>query len=183
MPIFPGPARLFVSVATVFVLSACAQMDMHRGGHEPATHAGHAGHGVNMGAPAAAPVALAARTVVDVTPQESAHVLGDMQNLLRSVGEINGALAARDWATVERIASSLRPEKTMGSQEPAAMSFHAKLPAGWSSFGAPMHQGFARIADEARGGQRVDEVLRTLSQTTRQCVGCHAQFQLRSALR
>ena len=94
MPIFPGPARLFVSVATVFVLSACAQMDMHRGGHEPATHAGHAGHGVNMGAPAAAPVALDARTVVDVTPQESAHVLGDMQNLLRSVGEINGALAA-----------------------------------------------------------------------------------------
>ncbi|WP_338416277.1 hypothetical protein [uncultured Sphaerotilus sp.] len=186
MSIFPVPARLFVSVAAVFALSACAQMDMHRGGHDQATHAGHAGHaghGANMEAPAAAPVALAARTVVDVTPQESAHVLGDMQNLLRSVGEINGALAARDWATVERIASSLRPEKTMGSQEPAAVSFHAKLPAGWSSFGAPMHQGFARIADEARGGQRVDEVLRTLSQTTRQCVGCHAQFQLRSALR
>ena len=43
MPIFPGPARLFVSVATVFVLSACAQMDMHHAVDQRRGHRFHDG--------------------------------------------------------------------------------------------------------------------------------------------
>lgn len=127
----------------------------------------------------AVPVNLRERTVVFVRPAEHDHVLGDMQKLLRSIGEISAALAQRDWTAVARTADALRPEHTMGSSDPAAVSFHAKLPDGWSHFGAPMHQGFARIADEARGPQRTDEVLRLIGDTTRQCVGCHTRFQLR----
>lgn len=188
---FSGRGRALVLAAmAAAALSGCAQSGRSQD-HDPAAHAGHAaqaghtghaGHMAPSGDLPAAPVALARRKVVEVTPEEQQHVLGDMQNLLRSLGEINGALAQRDWATIERVAGSLRPELTMGSRDPAAVSFHAKLPAGWSSFGAPMHQGFARIAEEARGERRVDEVLRTLSATTRQCVSCHAQFQLRAPL-
>ena len=163
------------SVLAVLLLSACAHADKAHDGH-----AGHAGHAAPSATQTPAPTALARRTVVEATPQEVEHVLGDMQKLLRSMGEIQGALVGRDWATIERVASALKPEHTMGSRDPAAVSFHAKLPPGWSGYGAPMHQGFARIAAEARGERRVDEVLRTLSSTTQQCVACHAQFQLRT---
>jgi hypothetical protein len=165
------------AVAAAVLLSACAQSD--KGHQSHAAHMAHAGHAAPV-AKAPVPATLARRTVVEATPQEVEHVLGDMQKLLRSMGEINGALAARDWPTIERVASALKPEHTMGSRDPAAVSFHAKLPPGWSGYGGPMHQGFARIADEARGERRVDEVLRTLASTTQQCVACHAQFQLRT---
>lgn len=180
MPFFSVQARWPLAMTAALVLSACAQSDQARQNHAGhMAHAGHAGHAAPT-TQAPAPATLALRSVVEATPQEIEHVLGDMQKLLRSVGEINGALAARDWTTIERVANSLRPEHTMGSRDPAAVSFHAKLPPGWSGYGAPMHQGFARIADEARGERRVDEVLRTLASTTRQCVACHAQFQLRA---
>lgn len=165
-------------VLATLLLSACAHADKALDGH-----AGHAGHQARAGhaAPAApAPVSLARRTVVEATPQEVEHVLGDMQKLLRSMGEIQGALSSRDWTTIQRVAGALKPEHTMGSRDPVSVSFHAKLPQGWSAYGAPMHQGFARIAAEAEGERRVDEVLRLLSATTRQCVACHAQFQLQS---
>lgn len=171
-------ARWPLAMTAAVVLSACAQSDQAHQGH--AGHMPQAGHAAPAAKTTPAPAALARRTVVEATPQEMEHVLGDMQKLLRSMGEINGALAARDWPTVERVASALKPEHTMGSRDPAAVSFHAKLPPGWSGYGGPMHQGFARIADEARGERRVDEVLRTLASTTQQCVACHAQFQLRA---
>ena len=143
----------------------------HRHGHEQAAPT----------TPAAAPVSLAARTVVVANADEYEHVMSDMHKLLRSIGQINGALALSDWTTVARVASALTPEKTMGSQDPAAISFHAKIPAGWSSFGAPMHQGFARIAAEATGERRIASVLTILSETTTQCAGCHARFQIQLA--
>ena len=167
----------FVPVLATLLLSACAHADKSHDGH--AGHLAHGGHATPSPL-ASAPATLARRTVVEATPQEAEHVLGDMQKLLRSVGEIQGSLATRDWPAIERVASALKPEHTMGSRDPAAVSFHAKLPPGWSGYGAPMHQGFARIAAEARGERRVDEVLRTLSSTTQQCVACHAQFQLRT---
>ena len=173
-----APVASVASVLAVLLLSACAHADKAHDGH--AGHATRAGHATPSATPTPAPTTLARRTVVEATPQEMEHVLGDMQKLLRSMGEIQGALVGRDWATIERVASALKPEHTMGSRDPAAVSFHAKLPPGWSGYGAPMHQGFARIAAEARGERRVDEVLRTLSSTTQQCVACHAQFQLRS---
>lgn len=169
-----------VPVLAALLLSACAHADKALDGH-----AGHAGHQSRAGhaAPAApAPASLARRTVVEATPQEVEHVLGDMQKLLRSMGEIQGALSSRDWPTIQRVAGALKPEHTMGSRDPVSVSFHAKLPPGWSAYGAPMHQGFARIAAEAQGERRVDEVLRLLSVTTQQCVACHAQFQLKSQL-
>ena len=166
-----------VPVLTVLLLSACAQADKAHDGH-----AGHLARGTQAASasPVPAPGALARRTVVEATPQEVEHVLGDMQKLLRSMGEIQGALSSRDWTTIQRVAGALKPEHTMGSRDPVSVSFHAKLPQGWSAYGAPMHQGFARIAAEAEGERRVDEVLRLLSATTRQCVACHAQFQLQS---
>jgi hypothetical protein len=170
------PSVPAASILAVLLLSACAHADKAQDGH--AGHTAHAGHAASPATQTPVPTTLARRTVVEATPQEMEHVLGDMQKLLRSMGEINGALAARDWPTVERVASALKPEHTMGSRDPAAVSFHAKLPPGWSGYGAPMHQGFARIAAEAQGERRVDEVLRTLSSTTQQCMACHAQFQL-----
>jgi hypothetical protein len=173
-----APVASVASVLAVLLLSACAHADKAHDGH--AGHTAHAGHATPSATPTPAPTTLSRRTVVEATPQEVEHVLGDMQKLLRSMGEIQGALVSRDWPAIERVASALKPEYTMGSRDPAAVSFHAKLPPGWSGYGAPMHQGFARIAAEARGERRVDEVLRTLSSTTQQCVACHAQFQLRT---
>lgn len=149
------------------------QHDMHQ-------HGMHRHDGAASGAmPAARPGALRERTVVTVNAAEYDHLLGDMHKLLRSLGEINAALAQRDWPAVARTADGLRPEHTMGSHDPAAMSLHARLPAGWMNFGAPMHQGFARIADEAQGKRRSDEVLKIIGETTQQCAGCHERFQVR----
>jgi hypothetical protein len=145
----------------------------------------HQHHGMHLQekalpAGSTAPVkALRDRIAVPVNAAEHEHVLADMQKMLRSMGEISGALAQRDWATVERTATALGPQQMMGSMEPAALSFHSHLPEGWMGFGAPMVQGFARIADEAHGAKRGDEVLRTLAEITQQCAGCHARFQLK----
>lgn len=139
----------------------------------------HQHHGMHQQEKAAPVKALRDRVVVPVSAAEHEHVLADMQKMLRSMGEISGALAQRDWATVERHATALGPQQMMGSMEPAAMSFHGHLPEGWMSFGAPMVQGFARIADEAHGAKRSDEVLKTLADITQQCAGCHARFQLK----
>ena len=169
--------RALLAGLAALALAACAA-DPHAGHAGHASRAEHAAHGAGASAkaPAADPLR---RTVVEVSPEEYRHVIGDMQNLLRATGEIQGALVRADWDTVGRVAGALRPQHTMGSRDPAAASFHARLPAGWSERGGPMHQGFARIADEAAGARRTDEVLRTLSATTAQCVACHAQFQLR----
>ncbi|MFM2065247.1 MAG: hypothetical protein RLZZ584_156 [Pseudomonadota bacterium] len=158
--------------ATVLAQSPPPAADQHKHHH---LHHHHGASAVNLLAPAR----LVDRIVVQATTEEYAHVIGDMHKLLRSLGEISAALASRDWSAVARVAGALTPEKTMGSSDAAAVSFHAKIPAGWSTYGAPMHLGFTRIAAEAAGEKRVDTVLTILSETTAQCAGCHARFQIR----
>ena len=178
MPFFSVQARWPLAMTAALVLSACAQSDQARQNHAGhMAHAGHAGHAAPT-TQAPAPATLALRTVVEATPQEIEHVLGDMQKLLRSVGEINGALAARDWTTIERVANSLRPEHTMGSRDPAAVSFHAKLPPEWFALARPTHQNFMAIAQEARANPSVDTLLPRLAATSQQCVACHATYRL-----
>ncbi|WP_396269853.1 cytochrome c [Ideonella sp.] len=142
----------------------------------------HHGHHASSETRAAAAVPKAkpsSREVVSVNRDEYDHVLGDMNQMLATLGQINQALSQQDMATVRKLADALRPQHTMQSQDPASVSFHAKLPSRWREFGRPMHQGFARMADQAaRPDVTVAQIQALMAQTTQYCVACHSTYRL-----
>lgn len=157
--------------ATALCSWALAQ---HGGAHHGAQSASEQSAGA-----AVLKIKPSSREVVSVTRDEYDHVLGDMNQMLATLGQMNQALSQQDMATVRKLADALRPQHTMESQDPASVSFHAKLPSRWREFGRPMHQGFARIADQAASPEATVAQIQTLmAQTTQVCVACHSTYRL-----
>jgi hypothetical protein len=165
------------SVAIVVALSTFAvnaQHDNHQHG-EPSNN--------KTTASTAKPVAMTSnvfqRQTIQVNKAEYAHVIDDMQKMLNSVQGITGALAVQDWNTVKQLSFALSPQAEAADKDPADISFHNKLPAGWRELGGPMKKGFGALAEEASNGKRTDIALKLLSTSLTQCVACHSTFALK----
>ena len=117
--------------------------------------------------------ALDGRTVLLVSPSERDHILGEMRDLLDSVGQITAALARPDPATVARIASGIGSQ-SMAKESPALI---AKLPLDFKAAGAAMHAGFDQLAAAARGGASQARLTTMLSEQIAGCVACHANYR------
>lgn len=125
----------------------------------------------------AASFAVTQRKVIEVSPAEHAQLLTEMNGFLGAIHNINTALAAKDFAEVEKLATAMGPKG--GKHSPVEKAVHEKLPPEWFALAKPTHQKFLAVASEAKSGQSIEAVLGKVAATTQQCVACHAAFQLK----
>lgn len=182
--------KMGLAVASTLALWGCAGSAQQYGDHQHSSgHQQHSYPTASVGVAQADHAAKAAsvggdkkpsaRQGIAVTLAERDHVLGDMMKLMGAVSDISAALTENDYKTIAAVAEKLRPEHTMGAQDPDSISFHKKIPAQWRALGGPMHQGFAQIANLASQTQPQGQTIQKVFATTlKQCVACHAQYQL-----
>lgn len=127
--------------------------------------------------PDVASYAVTQRQAISVTAVEHAHLMTEMNDFMKAVHGIHSALAAKDFATVTRVATAMGPKG--GKHDAVGKAVHDKMPKEWFALARPTHQAFLAVAQEAASPTAsVDGVLGKLTQTTQQCVACHATFKL-----
>jgi hypothetical protein len=116
--------------------------------------------------------ALDGRARVPLLPHMAHHQKQNMRDHLVAVQEIAGALAAGDYAAVERAAGRIGYSEAMGQ-----MCTHMGAGApGFADRAVEFHRTADGIARAARGGS-TEEVLRALDATLRTCTSCHATWK------
>ena len=125
---------------------------------------------------AASDYAVNKRVAIQVSAEEHAHVLTEMNGFLASLHTINTALGQQDFALIATTASALASHQR---DKPAAeLSFEAKAPPEWRVFASPMRKGFAEVAKAARTNPSLERVVAQLGKVTQNCVACHATFKI-----
>jgi hypothetical protein len=116
--------------------------------------------------------ALDGRTPVPLLPMMAHHQKENMRDHLVAVQEIVGALAAKDFAAVEKAATRIGYSEQMGHQ---CSHMGAGAP-GFTEQALVFHRTADRIGEAAR---KQDEagVLVALGATLSTCTGCHAGFK------
>lgn len=127
--------------------------------------------------PEASSYAVNQRQTLRLSAVEHAHLMTEMNDFMKAVHSIHAALAIRDFASVNQIATAMGPKG--GKHDAVGKAVHDKLPPEWFALARPTHQQFLAIAREAaRPDTSVEAVLAPLAATTQQCVSCHASFRL-----
>ena len=116
------------------------------------------------------------RIAIPLSPTHAAELRTEMRGQLMNVQGLIAALAADDWKTVAELADAQAPGRHRHGGGPPG--FRAHLPPTWFDLARPMHQGYAGIAEEARGERRKDVALERLSSTMVQCASCHAMHRI-----
>jgi Cytochrome C' len=125
----------------------------------------------------AADYAVNQRFAIQVTAEEQAHVLTQMNAFMSGLHTINTALAAKDYELVAKTAQLFAPN--YGAEKPAAeKSFESKIPPEWRVFSSSMRSGFAEVAKVARTDPSLERVVAQLAKVTQNCVACHATFKI-----
>ncbi|MCC7247628.1 MAG: DUF3365 domain-containing protein [Lysobacter sp.] len=117
------------------------------------------------------------RIGVRLDPTEAAELREEMRGHLATIQAIVGALSAKDWPTVERLAAERAPGAGRG-RAAAGTGFRAKLPAPWFDISRPMHLDYADLAAEAKNGKNTETALGHLERATSKCTGCHAAYRV-----
>jgi hypothetical protein len=116
--------------------------------------------------------AMDTRTPVPLLPMMADHQKRNMRDHLLAVQEIVVALAADDFAAVERSAGRIGYSEQMG-QMCAHMGAGAP---GFTDKALEFHRTADTIAEAARARDRT-RVLSALGATLQTCTGCHATFR------
>ncbi len=145
------------------------------GGCRPAEQTAAAGTATPTGTASPACEALDVldgRTPVPLLPMMAHHQKENMRDHLVAVQEIVGALAAKDFAAVEKAAARIGYSEQMGHQ---CSHMGAGAP-GFTEQALVFHRTADRIGEAAR---KQDEagVLAALGATLSTCTGCHAGFK------
>ena len=132
----------------------------------------------NKAAPdkAASEYAVNKRLAIQVSAEEHAHVLTEMNGFLTSLHTINTALSGQDFELIAKTAAALAPNQ--GEKPAVELSFEAKAPPEWRVFASPMRKAFAEIAKAAKVDPSVERVVAQLGKVTQNCVACHATFKI-----
>lgn len=115
------------------------------------------------------------RIAIMLAPGERALVLREMRGFVAGVQRITDALSRDDMKGVANAARDLGMARTHDA--PVAMM--GKLPLGFKTLAFGVHRGFDGIAMDADAIGMPKHSLAQLSDVLRQCVACHATYQLR----
>jgi len=124
------------------------------------------------GSPTQQLAALDGRRPVPLLPMMANHQKQNMRDHLVSIQEIIAALAARDYAAVQKAASRIE-----SSPQTAMMCSHMGAGAvGFTEQGTLFHQTADQIG-AAAAKEDFEGTLQAVSQTLKTCTTCHATYQ------
>jgi hypothetical protein len=115
------------------------------------------------------------RTVIQLSPQHRALVLGEMRQFLAGLQQITRALSQDDMETVSREARTLGV--SMSHHMPADL--RQALPPEFRKLGHSVHSSFDQIALDAESLGDGQHTLSQLGDTLSRCVSCHNAYQIR----
>jgi hypothetical protein len=116
------------------------------------------------------------RAVLELTPDERVMLLEEMRLFLAGVQSMTAALGRQDMPAVATAARGMGQK--MVHEAPPAL--RAKLPLEFRQLGSSVHRGFDQIALDADSLQDARTSLNQLSDTLRNCVACHAAYQVKT---
>ncbi len=120
------------------------------------------------------PPAHDGRTVLRLTADERAMILEEMRQFLNGIQKMTAGLGDQDMQATADAARNMG-QKMMREVPPA---LRAKLPQDFRQLGATVHGSFDQIALDAETLQDVSYTLNQLSGTLKNCVSCHALYQI-----
>lgn len=156
------------SVVITVALNARAETDSEHQ-HHPGMHAQQQG-GMTM---------VDKRTLVHFPAMLRVHTLSNMRDHLLTLGEIQAALANKEFDKASELAEQrlgMTSMKLHGAHEVARY-----MPKGMRELGTAMHRSasrFAVVASNAAVSGDVKPALRALSKVTQSCVACHSSYRL-----
>lgn len=120
------------------------------------------------------------RQVVTLPEQMKTHTLTNMRDHLRTLQEIQSALAKGNYDEAGKMAEQRLGMSSLEAHHGPQMA--PFRPAGMNQIGAEMHHAasrFALTAQEASVDHNLPRALEALSEVTQQCVSCHAGYRLK----
>ena len=114
------------------------------------------------------------RTVIQLSPQHRALVLGEMRQFLSGLQRMTDALSRDDMETVAGEARTLGT--SMSHHMPADLK--QALPQGFRKMGHAVHSSFDQIALDAESLGDGQHTLSQLGDTLSRCVACHSTYQI-----
>jgi len=115
------------------------------------------------------------RTVIQLSLQHRALVLGEMRQFLAGLQQMTHALSRDDMETVTREARTLGV--SMSHHMPADLK--QALPLEFRKLGHSVHSSFDQIALDAESLGDAQHTLSQLGETISRCVSCHSAYQIR----
>lgn len=115
------------------------------------------------------------RSVIQLSPQHRALVLGEMRQFLAGLQQMTHALSREDMETVSREARTLGV--SMSHHMPADLK--QALPLEFRKMGHAVHSSFDQIALDAESLGDGQHTLSQLGDTLSRCVACHSAYQIR----
>lgn len=115
------------------------------------------------------------RQIISLDMMQRHHLLSEMRALLEGMQAILQSLAKRDMAAVAKHARSLGTEMPHTGER----HLHEILPKPFVAMGMQVHHGFDQIAAEAETSGDPQVIMQRLSDITRICASCHANYQIR----
>jgi len=115
------------------------------------------------------------RTVIQLSLQHRALVLGEMRQFLAGLQQMTHALSRDDMETVTREARTLGV--SMSHHMPADLK--QALPLEFRKLGHSVHSSFDQIALDAESLGDAQHTLSQLGDTLSRCVSCHSAYQIR----
>jgi len=133
-----------------------------------------------LAACAGTPQAEDPRLVVQFPEEMRTHTLANMRDHLRTLEQIDGALARGDYDA----AAALGEERLGMTSLDAHGAAHLAqfMPLGMQQIGEQMHRAASRFAIAAQNAAVSNDpkpALAALSEVMRQCVACHATYRLK----
>lgn len=134
------------------------------------------------------PGALGPAVAADIDPRElvvlpemmQEHMLANMRDHLRAIGEIQDALAEGRYDAAQEIAEGQLGMSSLAAHGAAHMAPY--MPEPMRGIGTEMHAAasrFALIAQEASVDHDLSRALKGLAAVTAQCNACHTAYRIR----
>jgi len=114
------------------------------------------------------------RTVIQLSPQHRALVLGEMRQFLSGLQRMTDALSRDDMETVAGEARTLGTSMSHHMPEDLKQA----LPQGFRKMGHAVHSSFDQIALDAESLGDGQHTLSQLGDTLSRCVACHSAYQI-----
>jgi hypothetical protein len=108
-----------------------------------------------------------------------AHTLANMRDHLRTIHEIEAALAAERYTEAAQLAEQRLGMTSLAMHDASHLA--AYMPAPMREMGSGMHRAASRFAIAAQDASATHDVrpaLAALAEVTRHCVACHAAYRL-----
>jgi hypothetical protein len=123
-----------------------------------------------------APADTDSRQLVKLPVPMQEHMLGNMRDHLRSLDQINRALAEGRWNDAAQVAEQRLGISSLTAHGAEHMAPY--MPKPMQAIGTAMHRAATDFAVRVVEGDLADSI-RRLSRVTQQCVACHDAYRIR----